>query len=95
MPTILSVRLGQYEKIIDKVCNYMSAFYINKETSNYKSLEYFKSNFNKFIEGRKSFITEKDYPSYICEYFKVQNINIFFSIFKSIKKSNPSVFEEN
>lgn len=95
MPTILSVRLGQYEKIIDKVCVYMSTFYINKETSNYKSLEYFKSNFNKFIEGRKSFITEKDYPSYICEYFKVQNINIFFSILKSIKKSNHSIFEEN
>lgn len=93
MPSILSVRLGQYMKIIDKICEYMSKFYINKETSTYKSLEYLKINFGKYIEG-KSLITEKDYPSYICEYFKVHNINIFFSIFKSIKKSKISIFEE-
>lgn len=88
MPSILSIRLGQYEKIIDNICIYISNIYKNKTESNFNSIKYFIFNFNKFIESRKQFIEEKDLPSYVCEYFKFRNINTFFSVFNTIKKNN-------
>ena len=92
MPVILSRKLGEYGAIIDRVCEIMAKFYLSNDNSNFKSLEYFKTNFNKYIESVQQQISqqipEKELPSIVCDYFKMQSINIFFSIFKSIKKGN-------
>ena len=92
MPIILSRKLGEYEAIIDKICEIMTKYYTTNDKSNFKSLEYFKSNFNKYVESVQyqisQQISEKDLPAVVCDYFKMQSINIFFSIFKSIKKGN-------
>ncbi len=92
MPIILSRKLGEYEAIIDKICEIMTKYYTTNDKSNFKSLEYFKSNFNKYVESVQyqisQQISEKDLPAVVCDYFKMQSMNIFFSIFKSIKKGN-------
>lgn len=93
MPTILSVKFGQYEKIIDNICVYISDIYKNKIESQYNSIKYFIFNFNKFIESRKQFIEEKDLPTYVCEYFKFRNTNTFFSVLNTIKKNNLLNFD--
>ena len=93
MPTILSVKLGQYEKIIDNICVYISDIYKNKIESQFNSIKYFIFNFNKFIESRKQFIEEKDLPTYVCEYFKFRNTNTFFSVLNTIKKNNLLNFD--
>ena len=93
MPTILSVKFGQYEKIIDNICVYISDIYKNKIESQFNSIKYFIFNFNKFIESRKQFIEEKDLPTYVCEYFKFRNTNTFFSVLNTIKKNNLLNFD--